>query len=133
MIMASSEMAFESISRWPIFGMEPVPPLVPVLARVPIARRCDPEESIYNPNPDLVFQLVENFLQTNHIKNPIFDIDTLWGQARRFVQSGAQCEDDVVCLVVSTHPFRDLFVSGITTRSLEILEILSTNTSSTDN
>ncbi|KAL3492150.1 hypothetical protein BJX62DRAFT_236587 [Aspergillus germanicus] len=100
MIMASAEMAFESISRWPVFGMEPVLPLVSVLARAPIARRCDPEESIYNPDPDLVFQLVENFLLSNHIKNPIFDIDTLWGQVRRFVQSGAQCEDDVVCLVL---------------------------------
>jgi hypothetical protein len=105
MIMASSEMTVESISRWQIFAMELATPLVQVLAREPIARRCDPEEYIFNSDPDLVFQLAENFLQTNHTKNPIFDIDMLWSQVRSFVHAGAQCEDGVVCLVVSTHPF----------------------------
>ncbi|KAL2787544.1 hypothetical protein BJX66DRAFT_341075 [Aspergillus keveii] len=112
MIMASSEMTVESISRWQIFAMESATPLVPVLARDPIARRCDPEESIYNPDPDLVFQLVENFLQTNHIKNPIFDIDMLWSQVRRFVHAGAQCEDGVVCLVGTMHRARPLRVKS---------------------
>ncbi|KAL3482169.1 hypothetical protein BJX99DRAFT_252883 [Aspergillus californicus] len=98
-IMESSEISFENICRWPIFGIESAPPLIAVLARGGLARRCDPEDQVCDLNPDHVFELVENFLQANHIKNPIFDIDQLWSQVRIFVDPGSQC-DDTACLVL---------------------------------
>ncbi|KAL4882063.1 hypothetical protein BJY04DRAFT_217755 [Aspergillus karnatakaensis] len=100
MILESSEMTLESISTWLVFGIKSVPPLISVLSREGVARYCEPESQIHDLNPELVFQLVENFLQSNHIKNPIFDIDLLWSQVRSFVHSGLQCDDDTACLVL---------------------------------
>ncbi|KAL3466524.1 hypothetical protein BJX64DRAFT_250226 [Aspergillus heterothallicus] len=100
MIMESAEMSFENICRWPVFGLKSGPPLVSVLAHEGVARQCDPECQINDLDPDTVFQLVENFLQTNHIKNPIFDIDMLWSKVRSVVQSGLQSDADAACLVL---------------------------------
>ncbi|KAK6073437.1 vegetative cell wall protein gp1 [Seiridium cupressi] len=46
-----------------------------------------------------VGQLVANFLSSNHIKNPIFDVATLWDDVRLFLENGPRW-DGRSCLIL---------------------------------
>lgn len=102
-IFESAEMTVESISRWPVFELEEPPLLVATLGQVDITRSAT-GENIFELEPEMVVQLVENFLATNHIKNPIFDVDHLWSQVKEFSDNGLKW-NGTTCLVVSTINF----------------------------
>ena len=98
-IFESAEMTIESILRWPVFELEESVPLVSILGQVDIMK-TPAGDNIFDLEPEMVAQLVENFLATNHIKNPIFDVDRLWMQVKEFTDSGLRW-NGTTCLIVS--------------------------------
>ncbi|KAJ9143827.1 C6 zinc finger domain containing protein [Pleurostoma richardsiae] len=97
-IFESAEMTLENILRWPVFELEEPPSLVSTLGQVDVARPAT-GDNIFDVDPEMVAQLVDNFLATNHIKNPIFDVDWLWEQVKDFVDSGLRW-NGTTCLVL---------------------------------
>ena len=105
-LLRASEMSIESILKWPIFS-ETVPNLVPDLATplIEIVGRPRPNNAgllnstLPDLSPDTISRLVQNFLNNNHIKNPVLDVKALWADAREFAESGPQW-DARSCLIV---------------------------------
>lgn len=105
-IHASTEMTVESLLTWPVFQNvlpEPHTPLLTLLGQAEQRTHIDNAVSFnfeLKIDSQAVGRLVANFLSSNHIKNPIFDIATLWKDVRLFVDNGPQW-DGRSCLVVS--------------------------------
>jgi len=107
-LLRASEMSIESILKWPIFS-ESVPhltptlqtPLIEVVGRPRLINNTGlPNSTLPDLSPDTINRLVQNFLNNNHIKNPVLDVKALWADAREFAESGPQW-DARSCLLVS--------------------------------
>ncbi|KAH8879240.1 hypothetical protein GQ53DRAFT_855030, partial [Thozetella sp. PMI_491] len=102
-IYASGEMGVESLLDWPVFqpgesGRQF--PLVSILGQSSSeSNRNSSMEQNYDIDPGAVWGLVSNFLSTNHIKNPILDIEMLWADARDFIETGLRW-DGKSCLIL---------------------------------
>jgi hypothetical protein len=99
-------MSIESILKWPIFP-EAAPHLVATL-EIPLIEVVDrprpnnirqQSSALPDLSPDTINCLVQNFLNNNHIKNPVLDVKALWADAREFAESGPQW-DARSCLLV---------------------------------
>lgn len=105
-IQASTEMTVESVLAWPVFQpvlIEPYPRLLTLLGQTRRPTHTEdepPYDRDFEIDAQAVEQLVANFLSSNHIKNPIFDVATLWENARLFLENGPRW-DGRSCLVVS--------------------------------
>jgi hypothetical protein len=112
----ASEMFLESVLRWPIFS-EAAPHLKESL-EMPIAEVLGPSErsgtgsrggkgktgsTLPNLDVDVINHLIGNFLENNHVKNPVLDVKSLRIDAREFVESGPLW-DGRSCLIVSCVP-----------------------------
>jgi hypothetical protein len=118
MILQASEMAIESILKWPVFS-QAAPHLIPAF-QLPLIEVCGrPEPNSWNQNlpssctlPDLdletINRLVHNFLDHNYVKNPIFDIQSIWASAREFAESGPQWDAKSCLLVRASVPHLSL-------------------------
>jgi hypothetical protein len=106
-IFASHEMTVESLLRWHAFGPEMKdrghpPPLISILGRSRSASDHAPSlDHHIAVEPQVVANLVANFLSNNHVKNPIFDVGTLWEDVRKFADEGLGW-DGRSCLIVRT-------------------------------
>jgi hypothetical protein len=105
-LLRASEMSIESILKWPIFP-EAAPHLVATL-EIPLIEVVDrprpnnirqQSSALPDLSPDTINCLVQNFLNNNHIKNPVLDVKALWADAREFAESGPQW-DARSCLLV---------------------------------
>lgn len=105
-LLRASEMSIESMLKWSIFS-EAAPHLVAAL-EIPLIEVVDrprpnkigqPSSTLPDLSPDTVNRLVQNFLNNNHIKNPVLDVKALWADAREFAESGPQW-DARSCLLV---------------------------------
>ncbi|RMJ19150.1 hypothetical protein CDV36_001248 [Fusarium kuroshium] len=97
-VTRSSEMRVEKMLQWPIFAVNH-PSLASSLSRVDIIPRAVASDSVFDLDPEVIRTLVENFLVTNHVKNPIFNIDELWACARRVAETGLRWDGET-CLVL---------------------------------
>ncbi|RSL77498.1 hypothetical protein CEP51_009034 [Fusarium floridanum] len=97
-VTRSSEMRVEKMLQWPIFAVNH-PSLASSLSRVDIIPRAVASDSVFDLDPEVIRTLVENFLVTNHVKNPIFNIDELWTCARRVAETGLRWDGET-CLVL---------------------------------
>jgi hypothetical protein len=112
----ASEMFIESVLRWPIFS-EAAPHLKESL-EMPIAEVLGPSErsgtgsrgdkgrtgsTLPNLDADVINHLIGNFLENNHVKNPVLDVKSLRMDAREFAESGPLW-DGRSCLIVSDVP-----------------------------
>ncbi|KAE9363780.1 hypothetical protein N431DRAFT_356437 [Stipitochalara longipes BDJ] len=121
-LLRASEMSIESILKWPIFS-EAAPHLVAALATplIEIVGRPrpnnigPPSSTLPDLSPDTINRLVQNFLNNNHIKNPVLDVNALWADAREFAESGPQW-DARSCLL--------LLICAISTLSASLTEEL---------
>jgi hypothetical protein len=99
-------MSIESILKWSIFS-ETAPHLIPALETPLIEIVGQPRPKYVGPpsstlpdlSPETINRLVQNFLDNNHIKNPVLDVKELWADAREFAESGPQW-DGSSCLIV---------------------------------
>jgi len=106
-LLRASDMSIESILKWSIFS-EAAPHLVPALdiPLIEVVGRPNPNNidqpssTLPDLSPDTINRLVQNFLNNNHIKNPVLDVKALWADAREFAESGPQW-DARSCLLVS--------------------------------
>ena len=112
-ILQAAEMFIESVLRWPVFS-QAAPhlkasfemPMVEVLGlskESTIHGRGDAgkiRSTFLNLDSEVIDQLVGNFLENNHVKNPILDVDSLRRDAREFAESGPRW-DGQSCLIVS--------------------------------
>ncbi|KAK9802103.1 putative Zn(2)-C6 fungal-type domain-containing protein [Seiridium cardinale] len=104
-IHASTEMTVESLLAWPVFQpvlSQPYPPLLTLLGQVRQSTGTDGTSSFdhyFEVDSQAVGQLVANFLSSNHIKNPIFDVVTLWDDVRLFLENGLRW-DGRSCLIL---------------------------------
>ncbi|KAH8649797.1 hypothetical protein BX600DRAFT_441899 [Xylariales sp. PMI_506] len=104
-IYASTEMTVESLFTWPVFcggqGDEPYPPLISLLAQAKWDQRgsTSSNDDDINFEPHTISQLVDNFLSSNHVKNPIFDVDSLWGDVKEVTKHGLAW-DGKTCLIL---------------------------------
>ncbi|RDW73246.1 hypothetical protein BP6252_07153 [Coleophoma cylindrospora] len=112
MLLSSSDMAMDSVLRWPIYGRS-VPHLRRMLETPTVERigehnqmRSDNRERIsrigttlLNLDSQVINSLVENFLAHNHIKNPILDVVSLQADVRGFAETGPQW-DSKSCLIL---------------------------------
>jgi hypothetical protein len=112
----ASEMFIESVLRWPIFS-EAAPHLKESL-EMPIAEVLGLSErsgtgsrgdkgrtgsTLPNLDADVINHLIGNFLENNHVKNPVLDVKSLRMDAREFAESGPLW-DGRSCLIVSDVP-----------------------------
>lgn len=112
----ASEMFLESVLRWPIFS-EAAPHLKESL-EMPIVEVLGPSErsgtgsggdkgktgsTLPNLDAEVISHLIGNFLENNHVKNPVLDVKSLRMDAREFAESGPLW-DGRSCLVVSCVP-----------------------------
>lgn len=113
----ASEMFLESVLRWPIFSE--VAPHLKESLEMPIVEVLGPSErsgtggsrgdkgktgsTLPNLDADVVNHLIGNFLENNHVKNPVLDVKSLRMDAREFVESGPLW-DGRSCLIVSRVP-----------------------------
>ncbi|RSL57025.1 hypothetical protein CEP53_006608 [Fusarium sp. AF-6] len=97
-VTRSSEMRVEKMLQWPIFAVNH-PSLASSLSRVDTIPRAVASDSVFDLDPEVIRTLVENFLVTNHVKNPIFNIDELWACARRVAETGLRWDGET-CLVL---------------------------------
>lgn len=112
LLRASDEMSIESILKWPIFS-EVAPHLVPTfhVSLIEVIGQPKPNlagqsrSTLPDLSPDTINHLVRNFLNNNHIKNPVLDVRALWTDAREFAESGPQW-DGRSCLLVGLLYFR---------------------------
>lgn len=112
-LLQASEMFVDSVLQWPIFSKaapdlaeELHVPIVKVLAR-PAKHATSSNETptnigstLLHLNSDMLNDLITNFLENNHIKNPILDVQTLYNDASEFAESGPKW-DGKSCLIVS--------------------------------
>lgn len=112
-LLQASEMFSDSVLKWPIFS-QAAPQLEKEL-NTPILEvwtQFESADQTYRPNSankgggfvdldaSMIYELVENFLANNHIKNPIFDTNLLRAYAREVAETGPQW-DERSCLIVS--------------------------------
>ncbi|KAF5005446.1 hypothetical protein FDECE_8111 [Fusarium decemcellulare] len=97
-VTRSSEMRVENMLRWPVFSVNH-PSLASSLGRLVAMQRAGGGENLFDLDPEVIQNLVENFLLTNHIKNPIFNIDELWVCVRRVAEAGLRWDGET-CLVL---------------------------------
>ena len=112
----SSEMFTESVLRWPIFSQ--AAPRLKASLEMPIVEVLGPSErsgtgdrvdtgsigsTLLDLDSDAINHLIRNFLENNHVKNPILDVRSLRMDAREFIESGPLW-DGRTCLIVSCHP-----------------------------
>jgi Fungal Zn(2)-Cys(6) binuclear cluster domain len=105
-LLRASEMSIESILKWSVFS-EAAPHLVAALETplIEVVDRPRPNNlgqsssALPDLSPDTINRLVQNFLNNNHIKNPVLDVQSLWADAREFAESGPQW-DARSCLLV---------------------------------
>ncbi|KAH7134562.1 c6 zinc finger domain-containing protein [Dactylonectria estremocensis] len=98
-VTRSSEMKVESLLRWPVFKIKQHPSLTSSLGHDGGQLQSATGDGIFDLDPEVIHQLVENFLATNHIKNPIFDVDQLWNRVRGISETGLRW-DGATCLVL---------------------------------
>jgi hypothetical protein len=111
-LLRASEMSIESILKWPIFA-EAAPhlvtvfsvPLIEVVGQPKPKNSGQPSSTLPDLSPDTINHLVQNFLNNNHIKNPILDEQELWAEAREFAELGPQW-DARSCILVGLLCFR---------------------------
>ena len=101
-VTRSSEMRVEKILQWLMFSVNH-PSLASSLGRVDTIPRVVGSESLFDLDPEIIRNLVENFLVTNHVKNPIFNINELWVSVRNVAETGLRWDGET-CLVVRTTP-----------------------------
>ncbi|KAI8663894.1 Zn(2)-C6 fungal-type domain-containing protein [Fusarium keratoplasticum] len=97
-VTRSSEMRVEKILQWLIFSVNH-PSLASSLGRVDTIPRVVGSESLFDLDPEVIRNLVENFLVTNHVKNPIFNINELWVSVRNVAETGLRWDGET-CLVL---------------------------------
>ncbi|KAH8694481.1 hypothetical protein BGZ61DRAFT_352352 [Ilyonectria robusta] len=121
-VTRSSEMRVESLLRWPVFKIKQYPSLTSSLGHEGSQPQAGTGDGIFDLDPEVITQLVENFLATNHIKNPIFDVDQLWNRVRDISETGLRW-DGSTCLVllicavsVLAPPFENELVPGFSRR-----------------
>ena len=106
-------MFVDSVLQWPIFSKaapdlaeELHVPIVKVLARPAKGATFRNEISnnmgstLLHLNSDTLNDLITNFLENNHIKNPILDVQALYNDASESAKSGPGW-DGKSCLIVS--------------------------------
>lgn len=112
-ICQAAEMFIESVLKWPIFS-QAAPhlkaslemPMIEVLGlskENTINIRADVGKfpsALLNLDFEVIDQLIGNFLENNHVKNPVLDVDSLRRDARDFAESGPRW-DGQSCLIVS--------------------------------
>jgi hypothetical protein len=102
-VTRSSEMRVESLLHWPVFDIHHHPSLTSSLGHEGGSLATATGEGLFDLDPEVITQLVENFLATNHLKNPIFVVDQLWARVRDIAETGLRW-DGTTCLVVSEVP-----------------------------
>jgi hypothetical protein len=95
-------MRVEKILQWPVFSVNH-PSLASSLGRVDTISRVVGSDSLFDLDPEVIRNLAENFLVTNHVKNPIFNINELWASVRNVAETGLRWDGET-CLVVRTTP-----------------------------
>ena len=105
-IQNSGDMAVESLLDWPVFrshGRGSRPRLNSILGqRSAELSECSLVDDVQSIDPTTMSNLVSNFLSTNHIKNPILDIEQLWADAEDLAKTGVRW-DGKSCLVVGSN------------------------------
>lgn len=103
-IQNSGDMSVESMLEWPVFypywsGSRPR--LVSLLGQksIELVSESFLADSIHQLDSEAMTELVSNFLSTNHVKNPVLDIDALWVDAMDLAKVGIGW-DGRSCLVV---------------------------------
>ncbi|SPO07367.1 uncharacterized protein DNG_10061 [Cephalotrichum gorgonifer] len=91
-------MAVESILRWPPFAIEH-PLLATQLGQATNKPVYTTEIDLSDLDRAAISQLVENFLATHHIKNPICDVEQLWKLVKGVDETGLQW-DGSTCLML---------------------------------
>lgn len=112
-LLQASEMFVDAVLLWPIFSKfaphlteELHRPIIQVLAQSSNGVVFGNEtfnnsgSTLLHLDSDVLNDLVTNFLENNHIKNPILDVHTLWNYVSDFAESGPQWNARS-CLVVS--------------------------------
>jgi hypothetical protein len=103
-IAASMEMAVEGLLNWPILlcadpDEQPALNLISVLSsKKPPARHQSLGD--FAVDPETTHALCARFLSTNHVKNPIFDLERFWDDFNNFRATRLQW-DGRSCLIVS--------------------------------
>ncbi|KAK7421230.1 Zcf27p [Neonectria punicea] len=98
-VTRSSEMRVESLLRWSVFENQEHPSLTSSLGLEEGQLQAVTGDGIFDLDPEVITQLVENFLATNHTKNPIFDVDQLWNRVRDISETGLRW-DGTTCLIL---------------------------------
>ncbi|KPM38222.1 hypothetical protein AK830_g8341 [Neonectria ditissima] len=98
-VTRSSDMRVESVLQWSVFEIQEHPSLTSSLGLEGGQLQAVTGDGVFDLDPEVITQLVENFLATNHTKNPIFDVDQLWNRVRDISETGLRW-DGTTCLVL---------------------------------